>query len=56
MESDLLTKPLPTCKRVEERMSFEQFCDLIDKDQKAYLIDGVMVMESPASYDHEDLF
>ena len=56
METDLLTKPLPTRKRVEERMSFEQFCDLIDEDQKAHLIDGVMIMESPASYTHEDLF
>ncbi len=37
-------------------MSFEQFCDLIDEHQKAHLIDGVMIMESPASYIHEDLF
>lgn len=56
METNLLTKPLPTRKRVEERMSFEQFCDLINEDQKAHLIDGVMIMESPASYTHEDLF
>jgi len=56
MYSDLLTKPLPTRKRVEERMSFEEFCDLIDEDKKAHLIDGVMIMESPASFTHEELF
>jgi len=56
MDSELLTKPLPTRKRVEERMSFEEFCDLIDEDQKAHLIDGVMIMESPASNTHEELF
>jgi Uma2 family endonuclease len=56
MDSDLLTKPLPTRKRVDERMSFEEFCDLINEDQKAHLIDGVMIMESPASNTHEDLF
>jgi Uma2 family endonuclease len=56
MYSDLLTKPLPTRKRVEERMSFEEFCDLIDEDQKAHLIDGVMIMEAPASNTHEELF
>ncbi len=56
MDSDLLTKPIPSRKRVEERMSFEQFCDLINEDQKAHLIDGVMIVESPASYTHEELF
>ncbi|MDZ7336892.1 MAG: Uma2 family endonuclease [candidate division KSB1 bacterium] len=56
MDTDLLTKPLPTRKRVEERITFEQFCDLIDEDQKAHLINGVMIMESPASNIHEELF
>ena len=56
MDSDLLTKPVKTRKRVDERLTFEEFCDFIDEDQKAHLINGVMIMESPASNTHEDLF
>lgn len=56
MGTDLLTKPLPSRKRVDERMTFDEFCNLIDEDQKAHLIDGVMIIESPASYTHEELF
>ena len=56
MEAELLTKPLPIRKRVDERLTFDQFCDMVDEDQKAHLINGVIYMESPASTLHENLF
>lgn len=56
MKSELLTKPMKTRKRVDERLTFKEFCNLINEDQKAHLINGVMIMESPASRTHEDLF
>lgn len=56
MEAELLTKPLPIRKRVDERLTFDQFCDMVDEDQKAHLINGVFYMESPASTLHENLF
>lgn len=56
METDLLSKPLPTRKRVDERINFEEFCNLIQDDQKAHLINGVMIIEPPGSYSHEELF
>lgn len=56
MVSELLTKHLPTRKRIKERITFEEFCNLVNEDQKAHLIDGVMIMESPASNIYEDLF
>lgn len=56
METDLLTKSFPARKKIDERITFEEFCNLIDEDQKAHLINGVMIMESPASNTHEELF
>ena len=31
------------------------FDELVDEDTKAELIDGVMIVHSPASYEHDDL-
>ncbi|MFX0140685.1 MAG: Uma2 family endonuclease [Candidatus Hodarchaeota archaeon] len=56
MKSELLTKPVKARKRVDERMTFEEFCSVVDEDQKAHLINGVMILESPSSNSHEDLF
>ena len=41
---------------LRDRMTAEEFFHLCDEDTKADLIDGVMIVESPASYTHERLF
>ena len=45
MESELLTKSVKTRKRVDERITFEEFCDLIHEDQKAHLIEAVLITD-----------
>jgi len=55
MGIDLLTKPVPRRKPPEERMTFQEYCSLLNEDQKANLIHGVLYMESPASFSHERL-
>jgi len=44
--------PPPTVTRMTDR----EFLDIAPEDQKAELIDGEMIMASPASTPHEDLF
>jgi len=56
MAVDLLTKPFPARKPPPERMTFDEYCALLNEDQKAHLIHGVLYMESPASIAHESLF
>ncbi len=41
---------------LRDRMTEEEFFHLCHEDTKADLIDGVMIVESPASYTHERLF
>ena len=41
---------------LRDRMTEDEFFYLCGEDTKADLIDGVMIMESPASYTHERLF
>jgi Uma2 family endonuclease len=56
MASQLLTERLPARKPSGDRVTFDEFCILVNEDQKADLIDGVIIMTSPASDTHEDLF
>ena len=42
--------------RSQERITFEQFCAIVDGDQKADLIDGVIYMASPDNMDANELF
>jgi Uma2 family endonuclease len=58
MAVELLAKPRPLKphKLQQERITFEQFCELIHEDQKADLIDGVIYMQSPPSIPHEIVF
>jgi Uma2 family endonuclease len=58
MAVELLARPRPLKrhKSQPERVTFEQFCDLIHEDQKADLIKGVIYMQSPPSDLHEALF
>jgi Uma2 family endonuclease len=41
---------------LRDKMTAEEFFHMCHEDTKANLIDGVMIMESPASYAHERLF
>jgi len=41
---------------LRDRMTEEEFFHLCGEDTKANLIDGVMIVESPASYTHERVF
>jgi Uma2 family endonuclease len=36
-------------------VSDEEFDDLVDEDTKAELFDGVMIVHSPAAYEHDDV-
>ncbi|MGH7598672.1 MAG: Uma2 family endonuclease [bacterium] len=56
MEVDLLTKPLPRQTPPSERITFDEFCEIIKEDQKADLINGVIYMATPATLEHEDEF
>ena len=55
-EIDLLTRPIPRQAPPREHVTFDEFCALIREDQKADLIDGVIHMTPPPSFEHEDLF
>ncbi len=41
---------------IEERMTHEEYMEFCDEDTKADLIDGVLIVQSPASTAHERLF
>ncbi len=41
---------------IEERMTHEEYMKFCDEDTKADLIDGVLIVQSPASIAHERLF
>jgi len=56
MEKKLLTEPLPAREPPREGVTAEEFCELVGEDQKANLIGGVIYMDSPASFTHEQLF
>lgn len=40
----------------EEPFTIDEFCELIDEDTDAELVEGVVTMKSPVSYPHETLF
>ncbi len=56
MNVDVLTEKIPRKSPPPERMTFEEFCEIIREDQKADLIDGVIYMASPATLEHEEEF
>jgi Uma2 family endonuclease len=56
MEVDLITKPLTRQTPPSERVTFDEFCEMIKKDQKADLINGVIYMATPATLEHEEEF
>ena len=58
MSVETLVRPQPKRRRKlrPERLTFEQFLDLVHEDQKADLIRGVIYMQSPLSTLHELLF
>ena len=37
-------------------LTIEDFCELVDEDTDAELVKGVIIMKSPVSYPHEELF
>ncbi|MDZ7261265.1 MAG: Uma2 family endonuclease [candidate division KSB1 bacterium] len=49
------TPSLPARKPTNGRVTFEEFCQIINEHQKADLIEGVIVLQSPASLMHEEL-
>ena len=50
-------RPLSTTLSKEApKVDYEKFKEIIKEDQKADLIEGEIIMQSPASYKHEDLF
>jgi Uma2 family endonuclease len=53
MNSDLLTKPLARQKPPREKLTYAEFCARVH-EQKADLIDGEIIMASPARIKHED--
>ncbi len=55
-EVEVLARPLPKQAPPREQVTFEEFCALIREDQKADLINGVIHMASPPTFEHEDLF
>lgn len=55
-EVDVLTQPLPRQAPPREKITFDEFCEIIREDQKADLINGVIYMASPPTFEHEDLF
>ena len=40
----------------EEPFTIDEFCELIDEDTDAELVEGVVTMKPPVSYPHETLF
>jgi len=40
----------------EAPLTIDDFCDLVDEDTEAELVEGIVVMKSPVSYPHEALF
>jgi len=53
METDLLTTPLPRTVPPRERFTYREFCSRA-REQKADLIQGEIIMASPATVQHED--
>lgn len=56
MEAELLTPTIPTRKPSVQRITFEEYLDLLTEETKGDLIDGVLYMQSPPSDDHEKIF
>jgi Uma2 family endonuclease len=56
MNIDILTKPIPRQKPPKERVTFDEFCEIVREDQKADLINGVIYMSTPPTLEHEDEF
>jgi len=56
MQADLLTQPLLRQTPPNERVTFDEFCEIIKENQKADLINGVIYMATPATLEHEDEF
>ncbi len=52
----ILTRPLPRQTPPPELITFDEFCTIIREDQKADLINGVIYMAAPPTFEHEDLF
>ncbi len=55
MISELLTKPIVRPKPVDERFTYNEFCARVH-EEKADLINGEIVMASPARFVHENCF
>jgi Uma2 family endonuclease len=53
MSTDLLTKPITRQKPPRERITYDEFCARVN-EQKADLINGEIIMASPARFKHED--
>ncbi len=43
-------------KTLKEPITFERFKEILQEDDKAHLINGKIIMETPASYRHEYIF
>jgi len=56
MISELLTKPIARPKPADERFTYNEFCARIKETEKADLINGEIIMASPASIEHEISF
>ena len=54
--TDVMRAPVKVPVLLRDRMTDDEFLRLCNEDTKADLIDGVMIMESPASDSHERLF
>ena len=53
VKCDLRSIDLPYMIQVYD-VTEEMFDDLVDEDTKAELLDGVMIVHSPASIEHDD--
>lgn len=53
MNTDLLTKPFARQKPPREKLTYDEFCARVN-EQKADLIEGEIIMASPARIKHED--
>jgi Uma2 family endonuclease len=53
MNTDLLTKPIVRETPPREKLTYAEFCARVH-EQKADLIDGEIIMASPARFKHED--
>ena len=54
VKCDIRSIDLPYMIQVYD-VTEEMFDELVDEDTKAELIDGVMIVHSPASMEHDDL-